>query len=323
MKFLRSPKLLCCFLLFGPVLSGQVLTNGGFSNGLTGWTAIEAGGTISPGSVTPISGQAQFLEGDSFLVELSQDFVIPAQADELRFDLELVPGFDLSDMFIPDAFEASIIDPATNLSLVPTITPFTTSCFNMQESQTVFLGAGTTIDGMTVSIDLSGILAGTSARILFSLIGGDADMGSGLRIDNVEVRQFCSTAGSWAPYGIGWPGTNGIPSISVQGALAPGGQVDVLIGNSAGVTTTGCLGISPATAIIPSGAGGAILIDPYHPQALMFEFIAPPQGATVTLNIPYELSGCGDFVALQAGLADSGASHGYSFTDAISAVIGN
>jgi hypothetical protein len=165
---------------FGP------LVNGDFSAGLSGWTATQSGGSSSPGTVTPISGTARLTEGDSFLVTLEQTFVIPAGGLQLTFDLMLVPGFDLSDSFLPDAFEAQLLDQ-NNLPVVDTWDNLTTSYFNVQEDGTMLVGDGVTVKGATISVDISAVPPGIPLTIYFDLIGADADTGSGVTIDNVRV----------------------------------------------------------------------------------------------------------------------------------------
>jgi hypothetical protein len=321
---MRPHTTILMFLLLFPVsvLTGQVLVNPNFANGLAGWTSAQLGGSSAPGSVTATPSGAQFLEGDSFLVELHQEFLVPPLASELRFELLLTPGFDLTSVFIPDAFEAHLLG-ANQQSLVGTTSPFTTSFFNIQEDTTVSLGAGVQIDGLSVRLSLSGIPAGTPARLLFSLIGGDFDHSSGVTIRGIEVRQNCVQTAQWSNYGSGWPGTLGIPTLGLGSAPRVGESVSVLVESSSLVPTIGCLGISPFQASVPTPAGGTILIDPYHPSALMIEFLAMPGANVVELALPYELTGCGTAVYLQVGLFDLGASNGYSFTDGLCALLGS
>ena len=84
----------------GSALGGPIF-NGDFEDGLTDWIVSESGGAGSPGSVTPVDGQAEMLEGDSFLVTLEQEFSVQAGTAELQFDLLMIPGFDLADAFLP------------------------------------------------------------------------------------------------------------------------------------------------------------------------------------------------------------------------------
>ena len=165
--------------------AGAGLQNGGFDSGLTGWSAGQTGGSALPGSVGAFDDAARFLEGDSFLVTLEQTFVLQSGTLELAFDLSQIPGFDLTDSFIPDAFEVSLIDVATGL---PAVSPWdnqASSYFNLQEDGTLLLGAEAGWDGTQVRVDLAGVAPGTQLRLFFDLIGGDGDTAGGVTLDNV------------------------------------------------------------------------------------------------------------------------------------------
>lgn len=166
---------------------GIMVENGAFQNGLESWIAGEVGGSIAPGAVLPINGEAELREGDSFLVTLRQSFAIPANATFLEFDFRTFPGFDLTAAFIPDAFEASLVDGSLG-SVVPTWDPLATSFFNFQESGGVNLAPGVTYQGTRVRLPLSGVMAGTPVTLLFTLIGGDSDHASAVRVDNVGLQ---------------------------------------------------------------------------------------------------------------------------------------
>ncbi len=170
----------------GP-LRGDGLVNGDFSDGLADWTVEESGGGDAPGQVYVDNEQAVILEGDSFLVTLQQTFVVPANALTLSFELVLDPGFDLSDDFIPDAFETTLLDQ-DNLPVVPPWDILATSFFNVQEDGTINLGSATVWDGLTAIVDISDVaFADTRVTLFFDLIGADADTASGVRLDNVVV----------------------------------------------------------------------------------------------------------------------------------------
>ena len=105
--------------------------NGDFADGLTAWTTTVLGGGASPGELRVENEQAVLLEGDSFLVTLSQSFVVQAPLVSLSFDLMFSPGFDRTDRFIPDAFEAQLLDDRAR-PVVPPWNRFATSFFNVQ-----------------------------------------------------------------------------------------------------------------------------------------------------------------------------------------------
>jgi hypothetical protein len=163
------------------------LRNGDFSEGLTGWQATESGGDTAPGGVLADSAEAVFLEGDSFLVTLEQTFAIPENAGELSLDLRLDPGFDLSDDFIPDAFEITLLGPDGTPLLDPW-DALATSSFNLQEDGTSHAGPQASWNGQTVRLDVSSVAPETVATLYLDLIGGDGDTQSSLRVDDAALK---------------------------------------------------------------------------------------------------------------------------------------
>lgn len=162
--------------------ANEQLENGKFTNDLTGWMTSESGSPgTNPGSVSVVNGEACLLEGDSFRVTLQQYFLMPSSPSTIEFELSAVPGFDLTDSFIPDAFEVSLLDASLN-SLVPSWDPGATSYYNLQEDGTELLGAATTLDNGTVIVDVSSIPGGTPVLLTFDLIGGDSDQASGVKV---------------------------------------------------------------------------------------------------------------------------------------------
>jgi hypothetical protein len=164
----------------------QGIVNGDFGDGLNGWTVTESGGSADPGSVAVVDSQAELREGDSFLVTLSQTFLVPEDAAKLTFTLALAPGFDPDDAFLPDAFEASLLD-AQRRSLVPAWSPLATSFLNVQQDGAIYLGSSASLSGAIGTLDLRPILPGTAVTLAFSLVGGDGDTGSGVSVDSVVL----------------------------------------------------------------------------------------------------------------------------------------
>ena len=200
-----------------PQAIGIGITNGRFDQGLAGWSTAQVGGTSGPGTVSIVQGEAQLAEGDSFLVTLAQEFQLPYNATKLTFDVRLVPGFDRAASGIPDAFEVHLLDQNLR-SVVPTWHPRATSFFNVQEDGSVYLGVGTSYSSGLVTVDLGRVAALTQVTIFVDQIGADADMGSGVRVDNFALDRVC---GAMAPYGVGLAGSGAlIPLLSGSGCPA-------------------------------------------------------------------------------------------------------
>jgi len=162
------------------------MVNPSFDDGLIGWTTGQMGGVALPGSVIPVTSAARLLEGDSFLVELSQTFVLLPRTTAISFDLTQIPGFDTTGAFIPDAFEARLLG-ASGLSVVMPWRDGADAFFTLQEDGTPFRGAGVTFDGRTVTVDTTAVPAFSLVTLSFTLVGGDVDSDGGVTLDGVNV----------------------------------------------------------------------------------------------------------------------------------------
>lgn len=170
----------------GGAAGAASLANGTFDDGLGSWESGEYGGSSDPGGVDVENGQAVLREGDSFLVTLSQAFLMQADAKSLSFTIRLDPGFDVSDAAIPDAFEASLLGEGEG-STLPTWNVEATSFLNLQEDGTPHLAPGVIWDGERATVDVSGVPEGQRVTLYLDLIGADADQAGAVRIDDVEV----------------------------------------------------------------------------------------------------------------------------------------
>lgn len=172
------------------VVHAQVIDNGTFENGLTGWQTELSPTTVPSGTVTVSGGVAELREGGAFLVSLKQSFVMPARAEGLSFDIVGPPTPDRTGDLLLDAFEASLVD-AQGASVVPVHRPQATSYVNRQEDGTGSVASGVSLqdgtDGVTVTVDVSQVDPGTEVTFVASLVGGDRDTGGSIAIDNVVL----------------------------------------------------------------------------------------------------------------------------------------
>ena len=169
--------------------------NLGFANRLTGWNIQELGGSPQ-GKGTVTEGSAILREGNSFLVTLDQDLIIPQAPLSLSFTYEAT--FDTSDPdSVKDAFEA-VLMAADGSPLVYNYAPERDAYFNLTEQMPRALGTGTTeetvADGKRVSTDISQIPPGTAATLMFRLANNDADVDTTIHILSVQL-----TSGEDAP----------------------------------------------------------------------------------------------------------------------------
>jgi RHS repeat-associated protein len=150
----------------------------GFETGLDGWTTSQTGGNgADVGTVTHDTtghGRAVLREGKSFQVVLQRSFVVPDNPTTIGFEYADL-GFDTTDTsFINDAFEVALLGE-NGQSLVPAFANGRDAFFNITEGMQVAAGAGTTVSGTRVAVDVSDLIPGTTATLVFRLVNNDKD----------------------------------------------------------------------------------------------------------------------------------------------------
>ncbi|MGN6543854.1 MAG: FG-GAP repeat domain-containing protein, partial [Aureliella sp.] len=172
-------------------LAGPPILNGDFTRGLTGWRVETAGEPPrqKPGEVNAVSGSVELDEHSSFLTSLSQSFAVPPAPQTISIDLKAL-GLEYADGAIPDAFELSLLDSDGN-SLVATHRAGATSFFNAVGTSSgtpeIHLATGVAFDGYKITLDISGLTAGTEATLFVDLIGHPPGDGASATIDNVTI----------------------------------------------------------------------------------------------------------------------------------------
>ncbi|HMC64995.1 MAG TPA: PKD domain-containing protein, partial [Gemmataceae bacterium] len=160
----------------------------GFKDGLGNWK-IDIGGGSDLGKGSVRHGSAILREGDSFLVSLERDFLVPDNPAPLVFTFTEL-NWDTTDQnSVKDAFEASLLDDAGH-TLVHSFSPERDAFFNIGEVSPAALGTAAMITGaavQTVTLDLSAVRTGTDAHIQFRLVNNDHDTQTSVRILDVTV----------------------------------------------------------------------------------------------------------------------------------------
>jgi len=154
---------------------------------------------------------------------------------------------------------------------------------------------------------------------------GDADLAvENLISDAVSVllnscSDSCSGDASWANYGSGWPGTNGIPSFTAANDPELCSTVTLNLANSLGANTIAALFLGLAEADQPTLYDGHLLVAPTN----VFLLSLPGGGLALTGTLPCDPTLCGVSLYLQALEVDAGASKGVSFTPGLQLVLGS
>jgi hypothetical protein len=194
----------------------------GFDDGLDGWTVSQSGGSLD-GLGTVTSGSAVLREGDSFLVTLEREIVIPD--DPVAIEFIYIASFDTTDPdFINDAFEVALLD-SDGYSLVDTFTAQRDAYFNLTEGLPAALGAGVThaavSQGHQVTLDISNVPPGTEATLTFRLVNNDTDTETTVTILSVDVTSLASSSISGYVYldvnnnGIKDPPEQALPNVPI------------------------------------------------------------------------------------------------------------
>jgi hypothetical protein len=111
---------------------------------------------------------------------------IPETSSKLRFTYTSL-SFDLSNTdFMNDAFEVALLG-SDGQSLVYTLSTDQDVFFNFSEDQGGEGANGVTVEGNTVSLDISYLAQGTDATLVFRLVNNDNDTETTVRISGIEI----------------------------------------------------------------------------------------------------------------------------------------
>ncbi len=255
-------------------LSPQVRIGFNHEN-LGGWHIQVVGGTADGrGSVRP--GSAVLREGNSYLVGLEQSFTVPANPAPLVFRYTEL-SFDTADTAsMHDAFEASLVD-AQGHTLVQPFAAGRDAFFNISEGTDTAVGRGSSeagTDVRTVTLDLSGVAAGTVATVRFRLVNNDHDTNTSVRILDVLAPGVNQPPTLDPVANLTVPEDSGSRSLSLTGITAGPGESQSLT-----VTAT-----SSNPALIPDPA--VSYTSPNSTGTLSFTPAADANGtATVTVTV--------------------------------------
>jgi len=199
-----------------------------------GWTTL--------GAVAVVEQRAELSESAAAFARLSQTFTVPAAGSSLSLALhELSFG---GGGIVPDALEVKLVDAATGQSLVPTPPDVedTDSLLIVQSTGEVYFGAGTSVPGatasgdtvsltlpLTVTVDISGVPAGTLAALHFVLLGF-APYAGRVTIDDVAIAADVAPTLQLDPaFDTGLPGDNltRLATVDLIGTASPAAQLQL------------------------------------------------------------------------------------------------
>ena len=114
-------------------------------------------------------------------------------------------------------------------------------------------------------------------------------------------------------YGFGWPGTHGVPTLTVDEAPVLGGTFNLQIGNSLLEETLGAWNIGFRPMDLLTTLGGTAFVRPYT----LVTITIPADGLDIPLYVPADPAFCGFSFYHQVYMFDEGATHEVSFTRAL------
>ena len=123
----------------------------------------------------------------------------------------------------------------------------------------------------------------------------------------------------WSNYGVGHPGTLGIPSLALSADPVIGTTPLIQIGNSLGASVLATMVIGLGQAAIPTGWGGTLLVD----NILQTQtFVVDAAGTGMPLALPDDPGLCGLPLNIQVAEFDPAASLGISFSRGLGLMVG-
>ena len=165
----------------------------------------------------------------------------------------------------------------------------------------------------TLGPDVSGGVTLQLAAITGAAEGSVSDV----CFDNVSVTVTRLSA-SWANYGMGWPGTNGVPTLELDAVPALGQTVNVLMGSSSGATAPALLFFGDEQTATATAVGGTLLTN----LVAVFPVTVAAGGDSVSFTVPSKGTLCGAEIYGQLFQADMGASAGFSFSRGLRVILG-
>src|SRR5262249_54193694 len=116
--------------------------------------------------------------------------------------------------------------------------------------------------------------------------------------------------GSSVNYGTGFPGTNGVPTLTASAPPSIGTIQAMLLANPSGVSTVAAYIFGLSRANLPTPFGGMLLVQ----SSASVTVVLPPTGGTQPFAIPFVLAYCGVLVDVQGVVLDAGAAQGIAFS---------
>ncbi len=306
-------------ILFTTTSDCDIARNGGFETGdLTDWQVFES----APGQTTITSPGS----GSSFAVNINNSQIASASLIK-NANIGIGPGWPGADAVQPgEEIQISFdVRGSTDVGGVAFAELFSELNGGGVSQSELLGGAPLTIDPdptvwttntftTTTGPDVSG---GITLQ-LAAITGGAPGSFANVFFDNVRIT-IERVGPTWTNYGTGWEGTNGVPSLGLDGNPTIGETVNILLGNASGVSASACLLFGDQQTNTPTPLDGALLTNPVVPVHIP---ALAPGGASYPLDIPDNSTLCGIELYGQLIHVDNGASAGIAFSRGLRFIFG-
>lgn len=154
--------------------------------------------------------------------------------------------------------------------------------------------------------------------IAFHSFGSDLVEGDTNGLPDVFLRSAHCVDAAWSNYGVGFPGTNGIPTLTAAFDPLLGSTVSADLSNSYGQPTLAVVLVGFQDIYLPTKKSGTYLVLPLISVTLNL----PATGATIDADLDEDDALCGFNIYVQAIQVDPGAAKGVSFTPGLDLLLG-
>lgn len=124
---------------------------------------------------------------------------------------------------------------------------------------------------------------------------------------------------SWGNYGVGWPGTLGVPFLGLDQAPVVGEEFTMTLKTNQANSTQALFLFGSSPLNLPSALGGSLLVVP------KIQVLAPIPAFGLSIDAPVDCTTnlCGQGIFMQALVVDPAASHGVAFTRGMQLTFGS
>jgi len=308
------------------ILGGATVTNTGASH-ITGDVGVAPGSTLVGFGSAIVNGTLHV--GDAVAAQAQADTTVAYNALAGAACNTILSGQDLGGMtLIPGVYCFSTSAQLTGtvtldglgndrsvfiFKIASTLTTASGSAVNLvngaeacrvfwQVGSSATLGSTTAFAGTIIALASVTMVTGTT------LAGRALARTGAVTLDTNDVV-FPALA-EWHNYGFGWPGTLGIPSLTLSARPILGTTPQMLVQNSYGHPTFGLLLWGDGPVVIPTAFGGSLMVQPVFlwPQPIGVGLYPIP------MPIPLDPALICVAVDIQILEYDKGASHFVSFT---------